>query len=102
MHAATTKNNHSKLGSRNPTHCFYKCAFANVVLIESLHRHNRSRHTFGHYKYSIKKYAYIYIGQLVVYVTDVSIVEIVKEGQEGSHARTAYSFLALLFSLLSS
>ena len=47
------KNNHSKLGSRSPyTHCVYKCASAN----ESLHRHNGSRHTFGHYKNSISIY----------------------------------------------
>ena len=55
MHAATTKNNHSKLGSRSPyTLCL--CASANVVYIESLHRHNGSRHTFGHYKNSISIY----------------------------------------------
>ena len=61
MHAATTKNNHNKLGSRSdpavvPTHCVYKCASANVVYIESLHRHNGSRHTFSHYKNSISIY----------------------------------------------
>ena len=79
MHAATTKNNHSKLGSRRPyTLCLY-------IVISDPGIHLATTKTVGAYR------PYILIGQLVVYVTDVPIVEIVKEG---SHARRACSFLA--------
>ena len=70
------KNNHRKVRS---------CKRCTYILIDSLHRNNGSRHTIQ------KQYIFILIGQLVVYVTDVPIVEIVNKW---SHARRAYAFLA--------
>ena len=73
------KNNHSKLGSRSPyTHCVYKCASANVIYIESLQPYIVITDPGIHL--ATTKTVYLFIGQLCVYITDVPIVEIVKEG----------------------
>ncbi len=77
MHAATTKNNHSKLGSRSP---YTVCLFISALLQTLYTSKAYIVITDPGIHLATTKTVYLLIGQLGVCVTDVPIVEIVKEG----------------------